>query len=287
MKDRPQPARRRPGNVPGSRGALNTYYSARQGPSRSPFEKKPPKKTSRRLFIRLADYLFLLVILVLVLFSLVVRPDVGVKLNDDTYHQAGDYRNFIDNRVGGLADTNKITFNEQALNQQIRQAFPEVEQVSTELPIIGQHPIVNIVVAKPTFFIGSQGNYYLLSGNGVAVDLKSYYPKLTYLTSIDDESGFTIAKGKHVLSQQDISFLQSLYSQLNFRHIPIKRIVLPASPEEVDVYTNDAGYYTRFFMGGDPGLQVGQFFASRNSFMTQTPPSQYLDVRVSGKVFYK
>jgi hypothetical protein len=279
--------RRRPGSRPDSR--VNVYYNSRStaAAETSPFEKRQPKKLLRSFLIRSVDFLFFAALIAGLLWSLLVGSTGKVSLNDTTYHSKKDYATFIDSKLGEFGNRNKISFDEASLKQSITKAFPEVVTVGVELPLIGQQPVFTLNVAPPAFFIRSGGDEYLLSGNGVAVDLKSDYPKLAGLPTIDDESGFVISKGKHVLSQQDINFLQSVAAQLNHQKVPIKKLTLPSSPEEADLYTNDAGYYTKFFMGGDAGTQIGQYSAARNSFKTQTPPDSYLDVRVAGKVFYK
>jgi hypothetical protein len=78
-----------------------------------------------------------------------------------------------------------------------------------------------------------------------------------------------------------------LAAEIGRKQIPIKDMVLSRSPQEVDLYTNDYGYYTKFYMGGDAVIQAGQYLAARNSFNAVTAPQQYLDVRIAGKVFYK
>ena len=288
MKAKEPVNRRRPGNVPGSRVDVNTYYNSRStSASPSPFAKVQPKKVGRKLRVRAVDYLFFTGVAAFLILSLLVSSSSKVILNDTTYHQQKDYQAFINSQLGQLANRNKITFNEQNLKNSIIKAFPEVVKTSVELPILGQKPVITLAVAQPAFFISSAGSDYLLSANGVAVDLKSYYPKLTGLPTIEDQSGFQINKGRHVLSQQDINFLETLVAQLKNQHVPIKDVVLPKAPEEADLYTNDASYYTKFFMGGDSTLQTGQYLAARNNFKSQPAPSQYLDVRVAGKVFYK
>jgi hypothetical protein len=69
--------------------------------------------------------------------------------------------------------------------------------------------------------------------------------------------------------------------------IPVSMLALPNLAQQLDVYTTDAPYYTKFFTGGDPALQAAQMIAARQQFASGAKPSQYLDVRVSGKVFYK
>jgi hypothetical protein len=279
--------RRRPLAAP--RVSVNAYYRNRASDTSpdSPFEGRRPPKVLKKLVIRSLDTLFFVAVAVAIIASLLVSPVSQVVVTDSTYHAPKEYAEFINSKLGQFTDRNKITFDELGLRQAIAKAFPEVVTTSVELPIIGQKPVIRLNIAAPAFFIRSGGDEYLLSGNGVTVDLKSYYPKLAGLPTIDDESGFNLAKGKHVLSQQDINFLQTIVAEVKHQNVPLAKVVLPKSPEEADLYSTDAPYYTKFFMGGDAGIQVGQYLAARNNFKAQNPPDQYLDVRVSGKVFFR
>lgn len=285
IDDRP----RRSGQSAQPRVAVNSYYGNRKPAADvvSPFEKKKVKKSYQRLIVRGVDLVFFITITVVFVLSLIVKPGVQVILSDSTYHPKQYYAAFINSQISKLTNRNKITFDEQGIKSQIIKAFPEITSSSIELPILGQTPKVSLGVAQPAFFLSSGSDEYLLSANGVAVDLKSYYHNLADLPTIDDQSGFTILKGKHVLSLQDVTFLQTITAEVKKQNVPVKNFVLPKIPEEVELYTADAPYYTRFYMGGDSVAQVGQYLAAHNKFKSGGGPSQYLDVRVSGKVFYK
>jgi hypothetical protein len=268
--------------------SVNAYYRSRENDSSiSPFEGRKQKKATKKILIRSLDTVFFVVIVLGIIASLVVNPKSDVVVNDTTYHQKKEYADFINSKLGQFKNRNKITFDEASLDKAVMSAFPEVVSSSIELPIFGQKPVVNLDVAKPAFFIKANSDEYLLSSNGVAVDLRSYYPKLGALPTIDDASGFSITKGKRVLSQQDINFLETIVAEVRYQNVPLQKVVLPQSPEEADLYTTDSGYYTKFYMGGDAQSQVGQYLAARNNFKSNPPPSVYLDVRVNGKVFYK
>jgi hypothetical protein len=63
---------------------------------------------------------------------------------------------------------------------------------------------------------------------------------------------------------------------------------LPPSAQEIDLYTSDKSYLTKFYLGGDVLQQSGQFLAARNHFKEiGEDPATYLDVRVQGKIFSK
>ncbi|MGH7156635.1 MAG: hypothetical protein ACREGG_00760, partial [Candidatus Saccharimonadales bacterium] len=85
-----------------------------------------------------------------------------------------------------------------------------------------------------------------------------------------------------------VGFINTVIAECKHSKVPISSLVLPTTPQELDLHTADQPYYVKFYLGGDVLNEAGQFLAARNHFaQTKQSPSQYLDVRVQGKIFYK
>lgn len=269
---------------------VNSYYGNRDniGPANnSPFQKQPTKKVRSHILAKIVDWTILLILVTCLIYSLLVSPKAKVVVDLPIYHPTSEYTSFTMSKLTALENKNKITFNKERLAENLIAQFPEIRNVNIELPIFGQNPVIRIYVAKPAFLLRSEGREYLLVSNGVALGQKEDYKNLPSLITIDDESGYKATIGQKILSDNDILFLQTLNAQLNRSKISLKNLVLSKSPQEVNLYTEDAKYYTKFYMGGDATLQAGQYLAAKNAFKSQPSPSTYLDVRVSGKIFYK
>jgi hypothetical protein len=265
----------------------NRYYQSRRDDSGSPFEAaKEPKKTARH-FRRGLEILIIAVLIIGLLDMLLVSRQPKVILNDSTYHSAQDYQRFLRRRLGGLTNGNKLSFDQDGLVGALRSNYPEIKAAAVELPVFSRQPVFRLEVATPALFLKSQKNSYLVNSNGVAVGLKDKYKNLNSLPEIVDQSGFAIQPGKQVLSSADIQFILAVAKEMKVYSIPVSMLALPNLAQQLDVYTTDAPYYTKFFTGGDPALQAAQMIAARQQFASGAKPSQYLDVRVSGKVFYK
>lgn len=285
-----KPRQRKHSSISDTKVSVNTYYGnrgAQPSGKNSPFQKKQIKRSANRLVSRLIDVLIMIALITLLIYSLVLSSKAKVIVNNSTYHTSAEYSKFVDTVIPSFKNKNKITFDKDQLSKDIAGQYPEVMSVNIELPVFGQTPVVRINVAKPAFYLSSEGSEYLIAANGVALGYKDSYKSPPSLITIKDESGFKVAIGQKILSNNDILFLQTLNAELNRNKVSLKNLVLSRAPEEVNLYVDDAKYYTKFFMGGDATLQTGQFLAARNNFKTQTPPSTYLDVRVAGKVFYK
>jgi len=90
------------------------------------------------------------------------------------------------------------------------------------------------------------------------------------------------------VSASSAKFINTVIAQSKRANVPIVSFVLPNTAQEVDLRTSDKPYYVKFYLGGDALIQTGQFLAARHQFdATNSQPSEYLDVRVAGKIFYR
>lgn len=121
---------------------VNSYYGQRAGGNTkdSPFLSKTKKKSSR-LFIKLLDALIVIVIAGAIIYSLIVRPQAKLSVTNLTFHSQADYQKVVDKYLASFKNRNKITFDQDGLDLAIKQAFPEVEQTSIELPVLGQRQL--------------------------------------------------------------------------------------------------------------------------------------------------
>jgi hypothetical protein len=293
MAKEQRPRQSRLGKLPGqtSKVPLIYYRSGKPaGSSRSPFKKAAPstKSKARKLFTRFLDVVIVLAIVVGLGYSLLVGSKPDILVNSDAYHPKTTYREAIVKELQNIKNHNKITLDEQSIVKSLQSQFPEIASVQITLPIFSQTPTFRINIASPGFVLSSNGQSYIINSQGVAVASSSNFPSIKNLPVVTDQSGFTIEKGKQVLSGSEVSFINTLIVQCRKANVPIQALTLPPLAQELDLRTSDKPYYVKFYLGGDSKLQAGQFLATRHEFdSTNTQPSEYLDVRVSGKVFYK
>lgn len=270
-----------------SRPPMTSYYRG-QTKTTSPFAKKAPAKVRGAFLTKLVDGLLIVVLVFCLIYSLIVRPDPRVIASSNEYRTSNVYRSAAAQAMQGFKDRSKLTFNESALVTDLKTRFPEISVANVELPLFGQRPIIRLSIAAPEFLFASQGHLYLIAANGVVV---SDNPKITAaknLPVVTDQTGFTAKLGQPVLSTDEVSFISQLVKQCHRAKVPIKSLVLPNSGQELDLRTKDKSYYVKFYLGGDPMVETGQFLAARAEFTRDhKSPVQYLDVRVGGKIYYK
>jgi hypothetical protein len=268
---------------------VTSYYRADPpGDAASPFKKKQPKKNRRKILLGFLDVIIILLLVFGVGYSLALNSQPKVIVNDTSFHPANDYQTVAANLFSQFKNRNKITFNEQAVETSLQKKFPEINAVQIELPFFNEQATLRLTIAKPSFEVNNRGTDYVVASNGVVVAKAVELRHIKNLLLVNDQSGFHAQVGHPVLSSSETAFINTVIAQCQHAKVPIASLVLPATAEELDLRTTDQPYFVKFFLGGNAMDETGQFLAARQHFkQTNQPPSQYLDVRVAGKIFYK
>lgn len=270
------------------RTPLNFYRSAGKSDDNSPFEKRAPKPKKNRLVSRVADMTLLILLVIGLVYCMTIRPQPELNLNSELYHSSSDYQNAAAVELTALKNRNKLTFDEKSVVFNLQKRFPEIESASVDLPLFSQTPKLNINVAGPAFVLNNQDAEYVVNTRGVAVAKRSDLPPLKDLPTVIDQTGFNAQAGKQVISSAEVNFINTLVTELKMARVQIATMTLPAKAQELDLRTKDESYYTKFYLGGDPLTQTGQYLAARHQFnQNAKQPSKYLDVRVNGKIYYR
>lgn len=269
---------------------LTKYYrSGDSSEAASPFQRSS-KKTSRyrRYMVRSLDIVILAVLLFGLIYSMLVSADPKLIISSHAYRPQSTYRQAVVHELKSLKNRNKITLDDTGIANVLQTTFPEISRVSLELPLIGQRPIIHLGIAAPTFLLKSNGHLYLIDAEGRAVSANVNSEGFSNLAIITDQSGYLVGTGKQVLSSGNVSFINAVLAQCKHGGVAVESLTLPPKAQDLDLKPADRPYYVKFFLGGDALGQSGQFLAARHQFDVQGgQPSEYLDVRVPGKIFYK
>jgi hypothetical protein len=246
------------------------------------------RSTWHTIFIRSVDVLIIGSIVFCLVYSLLIQPDSKIELSSSSYRALSVYKKEVDVELGSLKNRTKITLDEQGLIRSLQNKFPEISGGTVELPLFNEKPTLHLNISPPAFFFKSSDISYIVSSQGRVVAMNSSMPNIHDLPVVNDQSGFQVSSGKQVLGASGIDFIQTIIKQCRYAKIPISSLTLPKLAQELDLRTGDRPYYVKFYLGGDATVQTGQYLASQHQFDTSnTQPSEYLDVRVAGKVFYK
>ena len=188
---------------------------------------------------------------------------------------------------------NKVTVDTGQISRQLLAQFPELATVSVTIPLLTHRPIIYIEPAQPVIIIQSptEGSF-VLNTNGKALLKNTANPLIagqSALPVVTDLSGLNLVLGHQVLPANNISFVQTIVGELAAKHYSVASMTLPPAASELDVKLVGQAYSIKFNLeNNDPRQQVGTFLATITQLQSQhITPSQYIDVRVDGRAFYK
>lgn len=307
-KKEPSPGDSRSGRVPKQEVRTNQIYSYHASRAARPEEKRSLKKddhadaqTHRKQSMRpkrLKAGLVMLGVLVVVLACLhldsaqvkvvvVGDPKTKIFLNSvTTYQQAAD------KAFGGFFNSNKLTIDTAKIETSLRGQFPELQAVSISLPFIGDHPTVYIQPASAQLlFVASDKSVYLLDSTGRAIASgvqASTAATDLQLPTVTDQSGLTVQVGNIILPESSVAFITQVVGQMQAKGLHITSLTLPPDSDEMYLQLSGLGYYIKFDLQGDAREEAGSYLAVKGYLQSHSiTPSQYVDVRVEGKAYYK
>lgn len=204
------------------------------------------------------------------------------------FRPTSDYQAVVTQHLNKLRNSTKMTFDSASIVIALEKTFPEVDSATVELPFIGRQPVVRLGMFGPALNLEAAGKSYIISTEGVVVGEAGQLLPIKNLPRVIDKSGSNISPGQQFLSPQQVNFIKVLVAQSKYAKVTIGSFVLPSSAQEIDMKLAGVNYFVKFFTGGDPVEQAGSLFATlRHIKAKHITPSLYIDVRVTGKVFYR
>lgn len=187
------------------------------------------------------------------------------------------------------SNRSKLTIDTDKLADQLEHQFPELNAVTIVIPLLGHNPIVEIKPSESIIILANSQGHFVINQQGNAV-LKLSGSLLTQynLPVVTDQSGLHVSLGQEVLSSNSMVFMKTVVDQFAAKNIPIQSMTLSTVPYELDVQVRGEPYYIKFNLLTDPLYSTGTYFAAIKLFSPSNPgPTQYIDVRIPGRVYYK
>lgn len=263
-------------------------------------EQTPKRKAAPRFGMQhikprhvLAGILGIVVFLLLMGLSstpkVVVLGDVS---NQFALQDLSVYRQAAHNAFGrSIANDNKLTINTDAVAVELRNSFPELHAVSISLPFFGRQPTVYIQPATPQLVFSTASGQFILDSNGRALSNYQSGTKLPTSRSVpivSDQTGIAVRKGDIALPSQSVAFITQVAEQLYAKQIKIDTWTLPAGGSQLNVKVSGAPYFVKFNLQSNAREETGTFLAAKNYLDgKKITPGQYIDARVTGRVYYK
>lgn len=290
----PRKARKQSGNV----SPVFSYYNNR------PADLSPKTERGRRKFtiswmhhIRHAPtYLamFLAVVSVLYALSLSNNPKILIGSTASGENLLRDDKVYHDSvsqiLKKSVFNNTKLTIDTNSVANQIQAKFPEIQQATVTLPIVGRRPIIGIDPAEPTLVIltKNSGSFIVGADGRALINTSQVHAKHLNLPTVQDDSGISVEQGKEALPKEYVVFMTTIISQLHVKRLVIFKMQLPTTPNELTIQISGQKYFTKYNLAGDARLQVGTYLAVKDKLASQNiTPSEYIDVRVPERAYYK
>jgi hypothetical protein len=278
---------------PGRPGGVFSYYAG-EGRGSGEVEARA-KRTRRRVQLKYLPGAVAVVVIIATLFysfvldtSAIVVTEPAERNPYHTHQQYADAARTILRK--SPANRSKLTINVADFKRQFSAQFPEAQDIAVSLPVIGQHLTITVFTPQPVAIVDSNGSSMVLDGNGRAILPLSEAPSsmVEGLPVIQDQSNLKVSLGTSVLPADSIRFILDVAAQLKAKKLTISGLILPALPEELHVQLQGLPYYVKFNLLGDARTQAGTFLAVKGKLEAdKVTPSDYIDVRVEEKAFYK
>lgn len=285
-----------------SRPAVFSYYARGASPNRDNGTGRyqltnPNQERSMYRFnwLHIPSYIAGLAILVAVAYattlqtkpSVVLTSQPGTVYRDTKVYQdtaSSLWKQSFTNRFKFLISTKKIA-------KSLQDQYGELADVQIELPLLGRRPVVRLTPDSPILeLITSNGAFYInANGKVLARTTEVNKNQVPTLGLVHDEAGSSVSANNVVLPSTETAFLAQLFSQLQANNVTVQSITLPhQGANEADVRIADQSYYIKFLVTNDVRQAVGTYLAAKAKLDKDgVTPSEYLDIRVEEKVFYK
>lgn len=189
-----------------------------------------------------------------------------------------------------LANRTKITFDAVRVEDELIKRFPELETARVRLPLFGMTPTVEVTPAAPALVLTTQQN------GSVLIDQKGYARAVADarnakgLPMVTDLNDVPVELGELVLPVEHVGFILELIHQSSAKSRSFSAIQLPAKPYELHAQLKGKSFYGIFNLEDveSQQQQIGTFLATVEHLEKENVrPSQYVDVRVEGRTYYK
>ena len=280
---------------------MYTYHNVRDNFDESR-ERNENKEIIPKLinpFKKLSALIVLLILIIAVINLIYLSSTPKVFLLNNNSKISNLYNNLYGKQVykevknyfdSSLLNYNKLSINLNGLNKDVTSKFPIVTNTSYNIPLFKNQVEIYLTTSNPALIISDNGVNYVLNENGEVIlnnQANNAISGLNLPKIVTNAKSINL--GSNILSQQEVSFIQSVQQQLVDKNYQITYMKISGSGEELDVYIKGKSFFVKFNLAGnDARLESGRFLATMNYLnANKINPSQYIDVRSEGRVFYK
>lgn len=239
---------------------------------------------------RVGRYIVVVALLIFIGWCLTLQKGAIVHLSSATApRSAAEYQGYIDS-VSSRNPLNRfrLTFQKSAMQRDIQSHFPEVLSANIVMPFGGRMPSFYLTVDSAALILKTSNGSYVVSRNGRVLGDGNSSIDVSKLIVVDDQSGIPIQGDVAPLSRSDINFIIQLVSDSASIGLPVESITMPPGAYGLNIRYQSLPYYVKYNLLVEGRGQLGVLLAVKHRLEQQhSVPTEYIDVRVEGRAFYR
>ena len=275
-----------------------SYYTASRRQLDN-FERTSPQQVDSlafRRFEQLRSAWFTILVLVVALIILVymamlaTQPHITVRGTE--YRKAAELEKLIDSTfTHDIRNRLKPLLQQASLESEISALVPEASVVSVSSTLLGHRPEVTLVTDAPMAIFSQPGSTdYIISNRGRLLLPASQVTgfDVTKLPIIQNQTGINGKAGEQFMRPDEAQSFERLYAQYTAESSkPL--FTLSVTPHELLAKESGRGTYAaKYLLNESIVTQFGSLRATEKKLSELAQqPSDYIDVRLADKVYYK
>ncbi len=269
------------------------YRSNRRVASGAEARRTEQEAAGRPNVAKLVKLGIVLVIVIVALFKVLFvsgSPNVVVADQYNVYREEAAYKTAVAQAIAGSNwHSNKLTFDDTAIQTAILEQLPEVAQVEIIIPLINNRPVVKLTLLPPGLLVRSNRETFVIASSGRVVTKQSAATASLTVPQLTDESTTEYKVGEYGFSELSVQFITELKHQMTAKQVGVSKWTVPAGGiAELRMIPANERYAVKFDINGDVLQQAGTYLAARQALETQgLQPKEYIDARVVGKAYIK
>lgn len=225
---------------------------------------------------------------VVVLFSLVFQftAEVVVRTSDVSRSLEPVYAKAVDDYLARQPiERLRFLLREDALNDYVQSVTPEVASIASDgFAGLGKSLFV-VEMRQPIAGWSIRGVQHYVDASGVSFEYNHYD---TPQVQIIDNSGIQVESGQAVASNQFLGFVGRVVGLTNSPERTVTQVVIPqGTTRQIELKMKEVNYPVKLLIDRPAGEQVEDMKRSIDWLKEHNITPQYLDVRVSGRAFYR
>ena len=223
------------------------------------------------------------------LFMLVFQftADPVIRVTGDASIQPDDtYEKIIQDYLGAQpAERLRFLLDEDKLTEFLQRKAPEVQTVNVEGSSGFGTSTFAITMRTPIAGWNVNGKQRYVDASGVAF-ARNYFTSPS--VQIIDKSGIQVASGQAIASNRFLGFVGQVVGLAKAQSYAVTQVIIPeATTRQVELRLKDVEYPIKFSVDRPAGEQVEDMTRAIQWMTARSIKPEYIDIRVSGKAYYR